>query len=412
MFAESLFGLSRLGSLPSWLNCTMVVLINLADPYFVGVNCHRDFLMHVMCTEENTHASKNAVVHRTPTQFFCNSSDVLQNPFCLNFEWINTSHSMVQCTAHPTQFPNIFHSVQTTIYPPFLFASHTVFVTKFYNYLAFSEKHLTVEGMCTNKLSMITESGQGGNIFGCFEMMGITSNVYFHILTLCDARKLCSQQENVTGNCECPAGLNITKKCKIYTEGNGTKYCSPLLNKTVNGDCEMYLKFKLKKPAAPENSVEWFVCHSTQHIYMELVNDLVEDCVFAGDDEVKLKIMLQRKMYHKCKEQYQMPCREGHPRCFNISQICMYKVSSRGKFHAEQVNTCRTVACLFATRCSNASTPTVFLGSTLVMESGIVLMGLMNQPSKHVDRQENAKKCSAANHLKHAFIWILFVTAT
>ncbi len=58
-------------------------------------------------------------------------------------------------------------------------------------------------------------------------------------------------------------------------------------------------------------------------------NDLMIDCLADGADESYLLDFVAGALYF-CDSDNQLPCREGHPRCYNISQICQYQLNSAG----------------------------------------------------------------------------------
>ncbi len=148
---KSLPDLSRQGSLPSWLNCTMVILLNLAHPYFVRIDCEKDLLMHVMCTDMKAHTSNMTYIEISPTDYFCNNSILSQNTTCLNFEWLRISTvSPVPCAVHPEQFSSILYAVQATTFPHFIFHGQMVLVSKHYNFLNYAAEQRHEEGLCVS----------------------------------------------------------------------------------------------------------------------------------------------------------------------------------------------------------------------------------------------------------------------
>ena len=59
---------------------------------------------------------------------------------------------------------------------------------------------------------------------------------------------------------------------------------------------------------------------------ISFIDDLVSGCGFSADDEPVYKDLLLKGQNSKCEHFGQLPCKIGHTRCFNISEICLYKL--------------------------------------------------------------------------------------
>ncbi len=57
-------------------------------------------------------------------------------------------------------------------------------------------------------------------------------------------------------------------------------------------------------------------------------NDLIANCGPEGDDEPILVNMLQNYTTQSCLKPYELPCTTGHPKCYNITDICIYKLDN------------------------------------------------------------------------------------
>ncbi len=69
-----------------------------------------------------------------------------------------------------------------------------------------------------------------------------------------------------------------------------------------------------------------FKCNSLKTILVSLVNDLIPDCDNSGDDEPIMVNLLTVGSFSPCLEHNQIPCMNGHHKCYNISQVCFYKI--------------------------------------------------------------------------------------
>ena len=70
-----------------------------------------------------------------------------------------------------------------------------------------------------------------------------------------------------------------------------------------------------------------FVCINGKKISLELLNDLVADFGPQEEDEFLFK-SLATGIKFLCSESKQLPCMEGHNKCYDIFEICTYKLST------------------------------------------------------------------------------------
>ncbi len=80
------------------------------------------------------------------------------------------------------------------------------------------------------------------------------------------------------------------------------------------------------------NETEDFVmCNNGKRIHSFLKDDLFADCGPDGEDEPKLLALLLNGTENLCSSPEQLPCREGHPACHNVADICNYLFSKHGR---------------------------------------------------------------------------------
>ena len=88
-----------------------------------------------------------------------------------------------------------------------------------------------------------------------------------------------------------------------------------------------------------------------------MVNDLVPDCGPDAEDEEFLKNVKQNQLY-TCINKNQIPCRIGHPRCFNISDICTYRLDEMNHLipcrTGEHLQNCSDFECNMLFKCPNS----------------------------------------------------------
>ncbi len=171
-----------------------------------------------------------------------------------------------------------------------------------------------------------TKARSTAHVFVCSQG-GHISKLY-----VCDEKADCKSDKSDEEFCDC--SLGNSSFCR--TSGNETQdhvQCGPLFFKNIKGGCNTYT---LYKTAAASISNNKFMCNSRKEVEQEAVNDLFPDCGNMAEDEPHLLALLVNRTGHDCTPSFtnhnylSLPCKPGHSKCFNISQICSYKIDSFG----------------------------------------------------------------------------------
>ncbi len=319
------------------------MLINLPDPYFVRVNSSEPFVRYVACTKSGTMKHNAESVHNQSTLLFCHSTFLLTSADCLQFEWYNLTYAWPRHCANYSgqsrEFEDIFGAVQVTKSPPVIVGLDLLVFMRYYNKhsQAKIDTLQTSGGFCVQRHNILELSKHGENVLNCSRVFQTHLGVYFHITLVNDAQQLCFDHNLTQRVCEATKVLKVDKRCSSFLHKNGKNTCSPLFNTTLKGGCAIFLSLFNPTVDVERQSRKKHICESGQNLSTDLLDDLVEDCMFEGDDEQVLRGMFDMTIYHKCEQNFQIPCREGHSRCFNISQICQYKLNS-----LDYLEPCRT----------------------------------------------------------------------
>ena len=83
----------------------------------------------------------------------------------------------------------------------------------------------------------------------------------------------------------------------------------------------------INKQNIPEEKVDTFECKKELLLNFLWVNDLVSDCEDEAEDEVILQDILVNHTYYPCPRPDQIHCKDGHPKCFYIHEICLYRLN-------------------------------------------------------------------------------------
>ncbi len=315
--------------------CTMVLVYNLAEPEWISISCYEQILNNIWCQVilQITHPSKSV---GSLDKEYCSPSQILLTNRCFSFVRFSFEEN-VKNTCCPSEifyfsnlnlFQPIIDAIPTPL-PPFLSLTNAKNQTVFNKYSY--EKHLhhlwfqqqkisrdvasDLQVCVTNSVSPIL----GENVFLCNFGTHVSSKF------LCD------------GYQDCP---NDDKSDETHI----------LCQETFFNDT------KLQSAALQENktSLQAFKCSSGKMLDISYVNDLVSDCGLPANDEYHLKDLLRIGKYFYCKNKMQIPCRQGHSKCFNIFEICLFRLNQallvpcRNGAHLED---CSTFQCSATFKC-------------------------------------------------------------
>ena len=127
---------------------------------------------------------------------------------------------------------------------------------------------------------------------------------------------------------------------------------------TTRRNCSKFKTLKSEKLSFINTSLsnaKTLVCKNGKSLMHQFNNDLVVDC---GHDEKQLMLLLIFYEIKSCSTPYQLPCREGHSQCFNISQICIYKLDSKGTLqpcrNGGHLESCQKFECNMKYKCKKS----------------------------------------------------------
>ncbi len=226
-------------------------------------------------------------------------------------------------------------------FPPFFSKSfQSVFIyTKVFNikHLKAYEANASSEALyMVNKPTDAQEKSLGGNLFLCQEGIHISS--YY----VCDEISDCPQENpSDETDCKCSMDVRNSSQCKRLEDSSGnTSICSPLFFLSRQKVCEkftMFESFDSKSTALSAQSARTFPCKNGSAINNLLVNDFFADCGEEAEDEMVLLFVVRNDSHFPCSLPEQLPCRHGHPKCYFISEICIYRLNV-----LEKLIPCRT----------------------------------------------------------------------
>ncbi len=351
--------------------CTLLIFANLAEPDWIQISCSAKLLTQVICqrkTEDYVESKKiqeyflkfykfYQTVAQESFDNYCAFWHIFLNGTCYSFQWhgrmlrlrrMETTTSILPPKPHsPTAFLNLF-TASSLPFLTFFYENKTNKVLKvtYRRQLNFTqvESH-SIQGKYAKGIFVhVTrriDISFGMNILELETQFFVSSYFFFcHLLGQQDKKKVkvhanfSSQYHNLTIKTEellvfageiCHGGVSFAR----------IKNCLRTLLNSVPTN-----KWTVQIPT--------FTCNNNVKIDPFLVNDLVADCQQSEDEPVLLSQRVEMKMY-KCKFPHQIPCRPGHIKCYNISEICSYKLNKNNHLipcrTREHLQSCGTFFC-------------------------------------------------------------------
>ena len=317
---------------PSYLHnrtCTMVLLYNLAKPDWVSIHCHQKILSHVVCFKRNTTIDS---VWKLDVSFqHCHNRTILNNDTCFRIRHTELN-KMYQC-----KIMNSEHKNSVALFKMIISATSLVHLDIVY---LLPEDNMLEFGKLTKSLLTITITNTLAAGGLCAEestpVFNLTSGIVLH----CESGEYISSffynpnEQNCVKN-----GINTSNTYQQQNSYPGfeiDKQCSPLHYKEHDGTCKT---FRQQQIGGVSEKVILFDCSSGLTIHKDLIDDLVSDCGQQPDDEPLYISLLVNQTFQSCKNPLQIPCFGGHSKCYEIVDVCVYRLN-----HQNHITPCRTGA--------------------------------------------------------------------
>ena len=348
-------------------HCVMMLLTNLASPDSISINCTDKILSQVLCRINSVIINFHEVFEVQKNRR-CLSFQILKNSSCLLFLWSDQNVDVTKrCNAEGMNnfkignIENLFFVLLATniALSPILslhnnnkkFLDKITFHRMSYKYKYIS-KGLNTE---TYKGYQICETEQlnmpiGIAFFICKSGLIISS------LLLCNGIKDCPNDDSSDEEfCQCSfsEANHHSKHCKFAIQGKSRIVCSDLYYMAL-GKCHQYTSQEFDH-IITKNDTQTYMCKEGP-IDKILFDDLYGDC-FLGEDEPILRSLLINDVTTSCADSNQIPCFEGHPKCYNISDICSYKLNTYGHLlpcrNGVHLESCKDFDCNAKFKCQN-----------------------------------------------------------
>lgn len=325
--------------------CTLMFLSNLAEAELINVQCDKKLLSKVYCLQCTYHSLSNKEAAYNILQFqrlktTCFFGFLELKSHCFMLRWYSSvevlpshiqgescSFNNATCISEAMSIllsAMSLDNISVLIPTPanFTFQKITlnklVKVTNFIQ-VVFTDLNQPDDGYFVFKSKKVNVMPQK-NLFQC------TNESFISILFVCDGQIDCLRDNTDEVDCFCDSSSNVKLNfsCKYSVDTNGSKSCGPLYNTTEKNRCEKYL---IAKTPVPTDNIEKTLakCNNGSSITANLWNDLVADCEDQSD-EVELISLLQEDSKTLCSSLNMFPCKPGHSKCYNRTDICLFKI--------------------------------------------------------------------------------------
>ncbi len=312
--------------------CTLMLLSNLAEVEWVNIDCYDKLLAHTLCVNSRMNTQVDASNRITLNKPICSASDIAKGQFCYRFKWkqFRTILNILKCSKPVnTKFIVILEFLFEAIATPFplvLLPQDSVQASvQTYQHDKYFTSHAEEETFEAQGFYVCQEkqlrSHTKQNIFKC-KKGGFVAFVF-----VCDDKVDCPNDRSDELFCKCRVDKhrknNKRVLCKSVTDVNGRILCGSLYFVARDKNCHKFVDLTSgQNNVAPKQDM---FCKGNIAIDAKLWNDLIPDCTEA-EDELYLTAILEIGFMFQCNKVYELPCRFGHSKCFNISDICSYKL--------------------------------------------------------------------------------------
>ena len=334
---------------------------------------------------------KNSVFHYNLNEIkstkFCTQNYILFNNTCYKFFWQKPRH-LQECFYFNEGFQHrhkIAKIAKQLINYVSIESVFPIFLVYIKNKTVVALKVRKYTNIIISKIYTISETKEvfqtcwqkERQIFHGTMTFKCTTGGYIHSEYVCDGYIDCPNDKSDENACTCETNL-VTSTCKLVTRTKEIRVCSNVYYLDQENQCKKYTYMNLIK-AGNKHSIQlksnetisellvssnWshnttkFQCTNGKILSSELVNDLVADCGKQADDEPILESILLNGSYFECEHPSELPCKEGHPKCYNLTDICTFKLNSENQLkpcrNGGHLENCGKFECNTMFKCLNA----------------------------------------------------------
>ena len=358
-------------------SCTLMLLSNLREPDWISVPCDKKLVNTVICKIQKETKDRLIIDNLISSEFhLCQLNTILVNVKCYAFLWGSYRNMSGQfCSDYKargvsstdiTHIYNILNAVSSVNMFPMLFLQNKgsqiiIQIYKLFGKLRLhhvSVQNSTLDGfyICTFHQKKIII---GINMFHCQK-----GGYILHKYT-CDGIKDCPNDNSDELSCICEKEYFDSKHRSLCMQIKSVlkiPYCTSKYYVDLKGICKKYDFKKVGSESGihylAENKIkEKFLCHNGKALDVLHVNDLVSDCGPESEDEPVLLSLKAKLKTFKCKP-WEIPCMEGHTKCFNFTDTCLYELNTESHMipcrNGGHLDNCKKFECNAMFKCPDS----------------------------------------------------------
>ncbi len=323
-------------------SCTAMLLINLAQPEWITVNCHEPLLGDALCRTEADLLFQNLSIRKVKDQH-CERNCILFHSQCVLFLYGNLFGKFMTKQIHTssfsfliTDFLFVFKSVLMSVTP--IFSPTTDFYhtySRYSNIFQFQEKKVTDKSMKgyhllqTAPLQILNHSG---NIYHCDKQFFIS------VLFICERNSHCSDE-------------SFTSICKYVHENLTQSNVPVLLNRHANGRLHLFGEIAWNSDGKQHQSRNNVFRDTEQNEQCQKVTTAL------SPNHRKDLMTVNTGKSAKCSDVGFIQCRVLSSHWFQVSDVCIYKLSQRHALYpcpmGEHLQDCAEFQCNINFKCSD-----------------------------------------------------------
>ena len=313
----------------------MLLATNLVYPQWVSVKCGEHLLTNVVCFMRQNNSLQFQSKFKVD-YVMCENMEIKNLSHCYKFLWIKR-HAVKNIRLAENECDFLGMSLSREYNKKFNFilestAQHTfslVFKHSIYHNLLmwlFYERVWLTRKYKTKSSTQSQDSGylvchrraefivrQNSNTYSC------QTGVYVSSAYLCDGINDCTGTQ-----------FSNEEECIFDSTPSNTYTCPPLQYLSKDRKCSMYLDQHMYKRKRLKNQQNYLLCSNSFNFHNPLENNL---CKENFKDKDLIKSNMKNEFSTKCPMEGQLPCNTVHIQCYNISDICLYRLDDLKYLH-------------------------------------------------------------------------------
>ena len=339
----------------------MMLLDNLAEASWLSISCDRNLLYHIVCQSETVINQEQNIIE---WNHYCPANSIVVSKKCFDLSWksrgTNGRNLMYKnCKEiEITAFHHIFDTITLEHKVTQIVNTHKC--SKYYMTVFKFQKHFEAikytrritniadaEGVHIRQLER-SKISLDTYVFHC------TDGGYISYNSICNNFPDCPFDTSDEEHCMCSQNNYIVDIFSCSDTKNMKKpFCSDLYYINISGYCKKYnnltrmiddFNILLMKPTHKKNINRLEGNQKVSYKYDNrngynpevspvLKDDLIPDCFLNAKDEPILKSLLRYTIYLSCSKPNEIPCLEGHKKCYNSFDICIYKLDEHNHLY-------------------------------------------------------------------------------